>query len=83
MGQLGSRLSSLSIGDDAEDVTVEMLVESEDEGEYVERLQACKSVIQAFLPLSSPDTRNPERLLGVEQGSAATEGRDCEAGEAS
>jgi hypothetical protein len=49
MGQLGSRLFFYVMGDDAEEVTVEMLVDSEDHGDYSARLAACKRVVEAFL----------------------------------
>lgn len=49
MGQLGSRLFFFVMGDDSEDVTVEMLVESEEQGDYSERLDACKKVVAVFL----------------------------------
>ena len=49
MGQLGSRLFFCVMGDDGEEVTVEMLVKSEEQGDYSERLDACKKVVAAFL----------------------------------
>ena len=49
MGQLGSRLFFQLMGDEDEEITVEMLVESEDQGDYSERLGACKEVVQAYL----------------------------------
>jgi hypothetical protein len=49
MGQLGSRLFFFVMGDDGEEVTVEMLVQSEEQGDYSERLAACKTVVADFL----------------------------------
>jgi hypothetical protein len=49
MGQLGSRLFFYVIGDEAEEITVEMLVASEDQGDYSERLAVCKGVVETYL----------------------------------
>jgi hypothetical protein len=48
MGQLGSRLFFVVVPDE-EEVTVEMLVESNDNGDYGERLDICRRAIQSFL----------------------------------
>jgi hypothetical protein len=48
MGQLGSRLFFVVVPDD-EEVTVEMLVKSDEDGDYGERLDVCRQAIQLFL----------------------------------
>ena len=49
MGQLGSRLFFYVVQDDADEVTVEMLLGADDGADYGERLDACKTALQAFI----------------------------------